>query len=180
VAYYSGQGDYYRGVGDPGIFDFLGRAIKSVGRALIPVATAGTLGPIGILATSAANRRLFRAAGEVAPIPGAELATRVQSDLAARVGGGRGRMPKGMKIPKHLGGFGHRKRMNVANIKALRRSVRRLLGFYHLSHQVMKSLGVLAKKHHLRAPAAHQLVGTARRQHLLPPPRRGDFFMAPE
>jgi hypothetical protein len=40
--------------------------------------------------------------------------------------------------------------MNVANVKALHRATRRLLGFQHLVHRVEKSLMKLARRHHYR------------------------------
>jgi hypothetical protein len=89
-------------------------------------------------------------------------------------GGPHGQAVKRPGIPRHLGGTGRRHRMNVANVKALKRATRRLLGFYHLSHQVMKSLGVLAHKKHVR-PTVHTLP-SHRGQRLLPP-GRGDFYM---
>ena len=73
-------------------------------------------------------------------------------------------------------GFGGRRRhMNVANVKALHRAVRRLLGFKKLATKVESSLMKLARRHHYRpqvqrVPAPRRL-GRGRGDLML-----GDFY----
>jgi hypothetical protein len=71
--------------------------------------------------------------------------------------------------------FGHRRHMNVANVKALHRAVRRLLGFKKLSTKVESSLMKLARRHHYRAPqvarAPARRLGRGRGDMML-----GDFY----
>ena len=55
--------------------------------------------------------------------------------------------------------------MNVANVKALHRAVRRLLGFRHLVTKVERSLAKLARKHH--APLRQLTRGRGRTSPLL-------------
>jgi hypothetical protein len=61
---------------------------------------------------------------------------------------GAGGMPRGM-------GGGGRRSINPTNVKALRRSLRRVEGFERLVKRVDKMLGPVARRHHKRcAPAA--------------------------
>ncbi len=182
MAYYGGQGDYYRGVGDPGLFDFVGHAL---GGALNFIPGGGAV--VGAARTLAgAARRRGASFGSVALAPvfgttmmGQSMARAQAEKIAAERGMLHTRGGKHLKrLPKHLGGrgFGHR-RMNVANVRALKRSIRRLVGFYELSHKVMKELSKLAHKRGHRfhtAPAQHRLPAH-RGQRLLAPPR-GDFY----
>jgi hypothetical protein len=183
VAYYGGQGDFYRGVGDPGIFDFVGKAvggalhfIPGVGPLASALATVGGIGhKIVRKQTGATTGELLMSGYD--PV---QASLRAQARRAHEgglvLGGGKGKRLK--HLPKHLGGrgFGHR-RMNVANVRALKRSIRRLVGFYELSHKVMKELSKLAHKRHHRFPTAapQHRIGGHRGQRLLPPPR-GDFY----
>lgn len=53
MAYYSGQGDYYRGIGDPGLFDFLKKGVGAIAKGglhllkQVPKIAGGPIGLIG-------------------------------------------------------------------------------------------------------------------------------------
>lgn len=129
-------GDYYhRGRGDPGIFGFIGKAIKGVvGGAVGGFLKGGPLGAIGGAvggAVSATRANVSQAAleaggSESAYTPALRKAhalalahgpTTSGAMISSRAGGGRIRMN---------GGGGGGRRMNWANGKALGRAERRI------------------------------------------------------
>ncbi len=142
MGYY--QGDFYAGSrGDPGFFSFLGRAIKGVAGLASGMMPGGGL--------------VSRAAGALVHVPGGGAISRaIKSPLARRVGGmvikhpvlsaagaagvigagvEGGRMLRG-RHPAMAGMRRHR-RMNVTNVRALRRSIRRAQGFAKLAKRVL-------------------------------------------
>lgn len=190
MAYY-GQGDFYSGAGDG--FSFLKTGIKKAVGSVIPFGgailtagewAAGKLSKRGVkaseflrygptAATAMADIRAGRAGGQT-------LATRGQKDFVIpsrpyKTGRPGETQLFGPKVP--FEGRRHR-HMNVANVKALRRSVRRLAGFYALSHKVMVELGKVVHKHarHLPRLAPQQRLARVPVSHRLAPPK-GDFYM---
>ncbi len=190
MAYYGGRGDFYRGQGDPGLFDFLKKGIGAITGGIPVIGPAVKIG--GAIIQHARGKALEARARHPE-----RYHTTADLEYQARRGGtipmpfdesGRGRKgryrmrmsPSGVPVgvpefgPASTGRFGFRRRhMNVANVKALHRAVRRLLGFKKLATKVENSLMKLARRHHYRAPA--------------PPPRRrlprgrgdmmlGDFY----
>jgi hypothetical protein len=115
MAYYQGdyyRGDYYQGFPFLAALPLLGKLAKKV----IPKA-AGKLGAL----IGRKGPILKKAGGVVAAGAGFELGAR-----AVR-GRGRGDEMEGVR----------RRRMNVANVKALRRAIRRAHGFAKLSRKVL-------------------------------------------
>lgn len=130
------RGDYYgRRRGDP----FLGSllpVIAKLGGSLVKRAFSKTVKAApAILAAGAAGRALVPIAppGQI-PVPGMKGA--VQRALP---GGQTGFMPR------------KRKRMNVANPKALRRAIRRQEGFIKLARRTLKGTGYVIKRTGTRA-----------------------------
>lgn len=170
MSYYGGRGDYYRGVGDPGIFNFLGHAIGSVAKIGLG-AGLGFLGggPKGaIVGAATASGRATRAGIERETLAAGGSATAFTPALRARHAQALMRgsaVPAARALHGHVvrvRGFGGRRRMNVANVKALHRSVRRLAGFEKLYSKVMVSLHKLARKHGGPRARAHAPVGVHR------------------
>lgn len=135
MSYYTGMGDYYSGYGDPGLFGFLGGVAKKVTGVVSKIAP----GPVGI------------AAGVISKaIPGGKtITTTVKQPSAPQLPTKRGptqtytpgevaHTPLGM--PYIVKG-GRRRRMNVANPKALRRAIRRESGFVKLARRALKGTG---------------------------------------
>lgn len=134
MSYYMGdfyRGDFYRG--DPGFFSFLGKAIKGI---------AGSVLGFGV-----------PAAPKVLALPGAGAIARV-GGITKRVGrvvmkhpvlsaagaaGTIGALGAGISAAERARGVPgrRRRRMHVTNVKALRRSLRRVQGFAKLSRRVL-------------------------------------------
>ncbi len=113
-AYKKLVGDYrYRG--DPGIFSFIGKALGTIGKTVI----GGLPGPVGAIA---------RGVGKfVARRPKTAIAVGAGATYAA----GRG-------IEELMEGEApRRRRMNVTNVRALRRAIRRAKGFAKLARRTM-------------------------------------------
>jgi hypothetical protein len=97
--------------------------------------------------TSRRAREAVVAAGPSGTALTPQLIARHRAVVARGRGVGQ-RTPAGIGIMAPGGGLrmrGHR-RMNMANVKALHRAVRRLVGFEHLYAKVWKSLHKLATK----------------------------------
>jgi len=152
--YYRPMGDYATGgygrsMGDPGLFGFLGKIIKKAAPVL-----GRFFGPVGAVVGAAvgaaeASKALIAVGqptipGPIAPpsMPGVGMiqpivAGAVQGMLAprARVGGV---CPSGYHPDKATGTRCVRnRRMNVANARALRRSMRRVKGFEKLARKTI-------------------------------------------
>jgi len=152
--YYRQSGDYATGgygrpMGDPGLLGFLGKAVKSVWKIAKPIVGGLIGGPIGAVVAGtvggvAAGKALVPAGAAVpAPpsMPGVGMiqpvvAGVVQGALAGRAMGGL--CPSGYHPAKDGSGRCVRnRRMNVANPRALRRSMRRVKGFEKLARRTI-------------------------------------------
>lgn len=118
MGYY--RGDYYQGAYYQG-FPFLGAALK-VGAGLVKKIAPKLVGKIG----AAAGKVLGRAGGVIrSPVGGAVTGTVAGTVIASKISGGRDAT------------MGRRRRMNVANPRALRRAIRRAHGFAKLARKVL-------------------------------------------
>jgi len=172
-----GRGDYYRGDyyrGDPGLFGFLAKGAKAVGKALVRQTPVGiAAGVIRQLATPARPQLPFQTGpfglgggfgpgvpdyGPIGPgVPGGVLVGGGQAGVPLRpsamciVGSGR-RLNKSTYVTRGGGTSAwpqqllvHPKgtecvksrRMNVTNVRALRKAIRRATGFAKLSRRVL-------------------------------------------
>ena len=152
--YYRSQGDYRTGgygypQGDPGLLGFLGKIIKPIWKAAKPIiGSALGLGPIvgaavGAAATVAAGKQLVPVAPQPpTSMPGAGMM--VGQALGAAAAGYMGARPMGGVCPSGYhpakdgsGRCVRNRRMNVANPRALRRSMRRVKGFEKLARKTI-------------------------------------------
>jgi len=137
MSYY--MGDYYRGdyyQGDPGFFSFLGGlAKKAVG--LIP-----GVGPIASALIPSAGSKMVKMAPGMALKKIGPIVTGIAKRPGVRAGAlGLGAAAAGYGAARALSGGGRaltatgkrRRRMNVCNPRALRRSIRRTHGFAKLA-----------------------------------------------
>jgi len=137
MSYY--MGDYYRGdyyQGDPGFFSFLGGlAKKAVG--LIPGVGPIASSAIGALTGGAGSKMVKMAPGMAIQKIG-PIVTKIAKRPGVRMGAlGAGAAAAGYGLAKAVGRGGatgrRRRRMNVCNPRALRRSIRRTHGFAKLA-----------------------------------------------
>lgn len=120
MSYYRGdyyRGDYYRG----SIFSKIGKAISGVAKTAVGL-LPGPVGAIARAATSTPRSQLT-----IGPAPGFPGLPTIGFGPASGPGSGSGM--------KRLGGGGSR-RMNVTNVKALRRAGRRVRGFLKLARKL--------------------------------------------
>lgn len=120
MSYYRGdyyRGDYYRG----SIFSKIGKAIGKVAKTAVGLLP----GPVGAIARTATSTP--RAQLTLGPGPGLPGLPTIGFGPAT---GGT------MMVPKRAGGFGGSRRMNVTNVKALRRAGRRVRGFLKLARKL--------------------------------------------
>jgi len=148
------MGDYATGGygmhrGDPGLLGFLGKAVKSVWKVAKPIIGTAIGGPIGGLilggTVGVAAGKALVPVGTTPPappsMPGVGLiqpvvAGVVQGAMAGRAMGGV--CPSGWHPDKATGTRCVRnRRMNVANPRALRRSMRRVKGFEKLARKTI-------------------------------------------
>jgi hypothetical protein len=142
MSYY--QGDYYRG--DPGFFSFL-KTIGSAAASFIPgvgsfaskliskIPTGVRTGTKAAIGEIVAHPVLTAAGGAAAVGAGVGLMGgkhRGSSMTPAAMGGMHG----AMRAAGGMGGGRHR-RMHVTNVKALRRSLRRIKGFEKVARHVL-------------------------------------------
>jgi hypothetical protein len=139
MSYY--MGDYYRGdyyQGDPGFFSFLGGlAKKAVG--LIP--GVGPIASSAIGALSGGTSKMVKMAPGMAIQKIGPIVTRIAKRPGVRMGAlGAAGLAAGYGASRVLGKSGaasipgrRRRRMNVCNPRALRRSIRRTQGFAKLA-----------------------------------------------
>lgn len=155
MGYYNRQmGDYSTGgygqMGDPGLFGFLGKAIKSVWKVAKPLVATAMGIPIiptivGGVAGAAAGKAMVPYGAAPPPPPGGIPAAAGQFAGAAisAYGAGRGVMAGGMcpsgyhPAKDGSGRCVRNRRMNVANPRALRRSLRRVKGFEKLARKTI-------------------------------------------
>jgi len=148
---YSTNASKLQGVGDPGLFGFLGKAIGSVAK------TAFGMSPVGIAAGAIAKAAKpsatppFTMPGGGGGIPSQFIQQQVPTP------GVRGAAQR--LIPGGATGFQaapkKRRRMNPLNVKALRRSTRRLSAFQREAKKVEKELRKLAPPARRRSSTAH-------------------------
>ncbi len=141
-----GRGDYYRGRrGDP-FWGALWTGIKAVGGALLGARPAATA-PIVQAAPSPAQTALATMSQGLAP--GAGLIHRAPSMPTSMIPGSLRDAARSMRTPVErvdpLTGMGmRRRRMNPANPRALRRSIRRVVGFGRLAMRSRRAIGKAA------------------------------------
>lgn len=140
--------------GDPGFFSSLGKIFKKVLPIAVGFATGGPLGAVvagagslvggrgaappigapGARARAAPGMRLTR-------VPAAQLQTFPGGAPSAALGIPSARQIAQRLVPGGATGFARRRRMNVANPKALRRAIRRQAGFVKLARKALKGSG---------------------------------------
>ncbi len=152
--YYRGMGDYSTGgygghMGDPGLLSFVGKILKPVWKVAKPLIGSALFGPVvgGVIGASAAASSASKALVPVAPVappsmPGVGMiAAQAAGAAAAGYMGARamgGVCPSGYHPAKDGSGRCVRnRRMNVANPRALRRSMRRVQGFEKLARRTI-------------------------------------------
>lgn len=148
------MGDYRTGgyaaqMGDPGLLSFIGKAVKGIWNVAKPAIGYAVGGPIGaaILGAGAgvAVGKQLVPQGPMPPAPASMpgvgmiqpvVAGIVQGALAPRAMGGV--CPSGYHPDKRTGTRCVRnRRMNIANPRALRRSMRRVKGFEKLARKTI-------------------------------------------
>jgi len=121
-------------LGDP----FLGGLIRGIGRAAGGFLRGGPLGAVGALLPRPGGGR-----PAPAPVaPPASMFPQFPSPIRGRPGSLR--LPAGRPATRLPGEPGRRRRMNPLNVKALRRSTRRLAGFQREAKKVEKQLRKIA------------------------------------
>lgn len=164
MAYYRGdyymgggyRGDYYRGrgAGDP-FWGALWTGIKTVGGALLGTLRTGAAAQQqqamvsgGLSGVQGAAQPMYAQSpllGTMQPIPGIRSAQAENQAIGAAMRGQRGMLrPQTMQqLPD--GTFAvRRRRMNPANPKALRRSIRRVVGFGRLAMRSRRAVSKAA------------------------------------
>src|SRR6267142_5004837 len=140
MGYYGMQGDYYRGdyyQGDPGFFGFIGKALKGIAGTIL-CGGAGTKTIIQSPAVTGIVKRLPAGIRKVGPmiLPAIRKIGKGGA-IAGAVGVAAGAL--GERAYMGGGGGGRRyRRMNVTNVRALRRSIRRCAGFAKLAKRVIR------------------------------------------
>lgn len=154
---YYGTGDYYMAGG--GLFSFLGKAVgtvaKGIGSLGIPV-VSGIASQVGNALAPPAH--ILTAPGSpliLPPAPGAISLSRPTGPGAqiVPVPGAKGVLQR--LVPGGASGYmlKKRRRMNVANPKALRRAIRREAGFVKLARRALKGTGYHIGRTHSRGRA---------------------------
>jgi hypothetical protein len=124
---YYGAGDYY---GAGGIFDFAKKAIGTVARGALGFATGGVGG--AIQAVIPRTTTVSRAANPLVGAGGGIQIPSITVNPSAALPGG---------APLFTFGGKRRRRMNMANGKALARANRRVDGFVRLARKSLKHTG---------------------------------------
>lgn len=160
MPYYSGDfytGDYYQG--DPGFWGWAGRAARAIGGGPVGWAGAaaralgrkteaiirGTPAAAGIASRGGAMARagMRRVGGAIAKHPvltaaGAAGTIGVVGGRVTAPGPAVGMAQRGFHISKYTGQVVRNKRMRVTNPRALRRAIRRAMGFARLAKRVLR------------------------------------------
>jgi hypothetical protein len=139
MGYYRGdyyRGDYYRG--DPGFLSFLGGAAKAIGGFIPGVGPLIEAGGAALSKIGKPSTALIKAPGAVsgtlAKLKGGVLKHPVLTGAGAAGLAGAGAIAATELLGRHK--KKHR-RMNVYNPRALRRAVRRSLGFAKMAKRVI-------------------------------------------
>ena len=155
MSYYNRpMGDYRTGgygypQGDPGLLGFIGKAVKGIWKVAKPILGTAIGGPIGGLILGgtvgvAAGKALVPVGAPAPPtsMPGVGMA--VGQALGAAAGGYVGARAMGGLCPSGYhpakdgsGRCVRNRRMNIANPRALRRSMRRVKGFEKLARRTI-------------------------------------------
>jgi len=152
--YYRGAGDYNTGGygsprGDPGLFSFVGKLLKPIWKVAKPVIGAALGIPmiptiVGGVAGAVAGKAMVPAGPPPAPpsmpgigaVVGQAVGAAAGAYISARPAGGV--CPSGYHPDKRTGTKCVRnRRMNIANPRALRRSMRRVKGFEKLARRTI-------------------------------------------
>lgn len=147
-------GDYYGGAGDPGLFSFVGKALKTVG-GFVP-GVGGILKTVGGIldrpsrpAAPAYQRgplQLIPSTGSFFGSLPSRLRTAGQAMIPGGVEPGAG-CPAGYHLDKQTQSkCVKNRRMNPGNARALRRSIRREAAFIGLAKRALKGSGYTFKR----------------------------------
>jgi len=139
MAYFGGTG---RPVGDPGFFSTIRKIGGAVGRGIVKTAFPA----LGNIFDQSRPR------GSVGQLPG----------LSLPITGGK---TQGMTIGKDGVMRKRRQRMNVGNVKALKRSIRRTDGFVKLAKDALKNTGFTVVSKSSQATRRATEKASARRHH---------------
>ena len=151
MSYY--QGDFYQG--DPGFFSFLGKLGKGIFSAATGLGGGGgtkiikaapSLPGVGTMMSKVMKSPLAVRAGRAIvkhPVLSAAGAAGAIGMMGAGAGAAIGRRGMVHAVP----GLRRRRRMNVCNVRALRRSIRRTQGFAKLA---MRTIHIVHPKKHAR------------------------------
>jgi len=149
-----GKGDYYRGrKGDPGFWSAIGRGLGVVGAAIAAPYTGGaSLSMIPALLPGGMPKVPALGQGGIIPNSSGE-------ELKALIRGQRGQVPAERPAPngnviygQDISAFRRRRHMNPGNVKALRRSLRRVSSFGRLCKSARKAIGQAATAVQVRRP----------------------------
>ena len=154
MSYYTGQGDYYSGKGDPGIFGTIFGGIKGAVGGLLSGGPLGALkGAIsGVIGPSAPAGIMLPGGGPRVPMVAPSIPQRIRIAGQALIPGGvepgmGAACTPGYHLDKRTRSKCVRNRsMNVANPKALRRAIRREAGFVTLAKQTLRGSGWTFKR----------------------------------
>lgn len=156
-----GRGDYYRGKGrgDPGFWSAIGRGIGVIGAAVAAPYTGGaSLGMIPSLLGGApspvdtAMNFMPRVGGGIVPnSTGPELKALMKRPAEMPIPSGRVPGSQDVIYGMQMGGR-RRRTMNPGNVKALRRSLRRVSSFGRLCRSAKKAIGQAATAVGARRP----------------------------
>lgn len=150
MAYYSGQGDYYRGMGDPGLPALIGAGLGAartvLGRVFRKPGAAAGAAVVGTIAPMIPQLR-----GRVHPsgaLPGGRPLFTRRSIIYRD-----GEAPRGYHLNKQDGKYGparsyyvRNRRTNPLNARALRRGISRLNGAERLLRRILQVKGKRAAK----------------------------------
>jgi len=153
--YYRGAGDYATGGypggrGDPGLFSFVGKLLKPIWKVAKPVIGAALGVPVipaivGGVAGAATGRAMVPVGPPAAPPSMPGIGAIVGQGVGAAVGAYAATRPMGGVCPSGYhpakdgsGRCVRNRRMNVANPRALRRSIRRVKGFDKLARKSIR------------------------------------------
>ena len=153
--YYRGAGDYSTGGygyprGDPGLFSFVGKLLKPIWKVAKPIIGAALGVPVipaivGGVAGAATGRAMVPVGPPAAPPSMPGIGAIVGQGVGAAVGAYAATRPMGGMCPSGYhpakdgsGRCVRNRRMNVANPRALRRSIRRVKGFDKLARKSIR------------------------------------------
>ncbi len=140
-----GRGDYYRGRrGDPGFWSTLGRIGSSVFTAFTGIPLGGLAG--GATPTTVATPPFTPGSSAFTRVPRVEQITmqRIPAEAPAQLPSRRVPGSQDVIYGQEMSVFRKRRHMNPGNVKALRRSLRRVSSFGRLCKSARKAIGQAA------------------------------------